>query len=355
MLPASPTLTPLECNPVFPDRPWPSSPIQLPRTPRSKEVNPHPLLNRDPPAEVWRGGAPTPHPCSGLWSRFFTPAQLEWTGESIWSHPWAWAIPLIMFWTEHYPLGAATSCCLTPPLMAHPTSPHLKGGPHTTSGEREISRPPIGLEFAPLTGPLRRLVAIWGHFPWTLPPLKNPEDDPHFDLPPMRDAFLWSPPGNVESLPLFKSVRESPQPTLWHHSVRFEVISPLPGARKRAFLPHFGDPQTTSFLHEQQPSLRGTWILLPMNSALERAIPELFPTTHWHLRLFLPPATPSSLLEHGVADIKCVPASLDERTTFGEREINSPCPQLSFATTIILLRPLNKIWGWSQCPHGHPY
>ena len=51
-------------------------------------------------------------------------------------------------------------CCLTPPLMVYSMSPHFKGGPRTTSGERETSFPPIELEFAPFMDPLRPLVAI---------------------------------------------------------------------------------------------------------------------------------------------------------------------------------------------------
>ena len=59
MLPASPTLTPLECNAVFPDRPRLYSLIQPPGVPRSKELNPDPLHDWDPsPSPCLEGGLP---------------------------------------------------------------------------------------------------------------------------------------------------------------------------------------------------------------------------------------------------------------------------------------------------------
>ncbi len=46
------------------------------------------------------------------------------------------------------------------PGWSIPTSPHRRGSLRFASGEREISCPPMELEFAHLTGPLRLFAAI---------------------------------------------------------------------------------------------------------------------------------------------------------------------------------------------------
>ncbi len=106
VLPASLTLTPLKCNPVFPDRPWPSSLIQPPGTPRSKELNPHSLLNRDFPAQ------PSPVVNYGADSS----PLLDWNGLEN-----GYGVS-----PERGRVG----------VMVHPMSTHLKGGPQTSSEKR---------------------------------------------------------------------------------------------------------------------------------------------------------------------------------------------------------------------------
>ncbi len=91
-----------------------------------------------------------------------------------------------------------------------------------------------------------------------------------------------------------------------------------------------------------------------MDSAFERAIPEPILATHWHLRLFLRPATPLPPVKSVTADSKWHPTSLDEGTISGEHFSESPCPQLSFPTTIIIPRSLNKILRCFCYPTGHP-
>ncbi len=180
MLPASPTLTPFECNPYFlTDHGFPALFNHLEYlAPRSSSLT---------FSSIGRvGGAPIPHHCSRLWCRFVTPAR--WNGlENGYGIPSERELSLcvlgkILSAGSRYILPLNTPSCVIG--VVHPTPPHPKGGPQTTSGESGISCPPMELEFAPLIGPLR-FAEIWGHFPWTPLPLTSLIGDTYFqvDLP----------------------------------------------------------------------------------------------------------------------------------------------------------------------------
>ncbi len=152
-----------ECNPVFPDRPRLSSPIQPPGEPRSSDLNPHSLLNWDPPAQVWRGVPPlfTTVPGYGTDSSpllagfnrrmdLESPRERELFPDCV--------LGEVLSSGSHRILPPGTAPRAT--WLVHITPPHLKGSPRTASGESEISCPSMELKFAPFTGPPRLFAAI---------------------------------------------------------------------------------------------------------------------------------------------------------------------------------------------------